>query len=225
MNYCAVLGGPLYASAIPYILAMCASVPCIISTWETESEEAIRVLRGHAVDIVLNTPPEFAGVQHVNYANKSIFSGIQRAIELGYTHALRFRTDLFSPQFKPLCDIFAGAAGNALVAICWYNHIVPPHAPHGYIMDHVMFGPCDELIKYRSSYQLPGDERYTEHFLQDCYFQRRQVSYNDVKDSFAFAFVLPELISHNIELHFTHHHADSGDLIRRYKSDVRAYPY
>lgn len=217
----------MYISAIPYMQAMCASVPCIISTWETESEEAIHALRGHAVDIVLNTPPEFAGVQHVNYANKSICSGIQRAIELGYTHALRFRTDLYSPQFKTLCDIFATQsqtqpASNALVSICWYNHIVPPHAPHGYIMDHVMFGPCDELIKYRSSYQLPGDERYTEHFLQDCYFQTRQVSYNDVKERFVF--VLPELISRNIELYFTHHHADSGDLIKRYKSDARAYP-
>lgn len=220
MGYCLILAGPLYSSSISHIITMCKSVPSIVSTWDTESEESISLIRQYAAGVVLNSVPEYPGVQHVNYANKSICAGIKHAKEMGYTHVMRFRTDFFSPNIIDLCNIFSKKGNDHLVALCWFNRIVPPHAPHGYIMDHIMFGPCDLLYKYRSSYQDKNDSRYTEIFLQDMYFNTSYVSYEDVKHHVNF--VLTKLIENDIKLYYTHHRIEDGDLIARYNSHIDA---
>jgi hypothetical protein len=175
---------------------MCKSFPCIISTWDNEDQTKIEMLKPHAIDILLNKIPEYNGIQNVNYANYSTVSGLYTAQNLGYTHALRFRTDLYCPNIKEMICIFENENVDKLVGICWFKHLVPPHAPDGYIMDHIMFGPIDKLILYRSPIQTKNDNRFCEAFLQDSYFKKSPVTYEDLKNTFSF--VLYKLIKENI---------------------------
>ena len=196
-----LIQGPLYPICLNNILTMCKSFPCIISTWDNEDQQNIEMLKPHLVDIILNKIPEYNGVQNVNYANCSITSGLSKAKILGYTHALRFRSDLYCPTIKEFICVFENESLDRLVGLCWFNHLVPPHAPYGYIMDHIMFGPIDKLTLYRSPIQIENDNRFTEAFLQDCYFDKSPVIYEDVKD--IFCFVLDKLVEANMCVHYT----------------------
>jgi len=194
-----IIQGPLYDTCIDYIIKMANDIPCIISSWNNEDISKINLLKKSAIDVVINKFPEYNGIQNVNYANCSIISGLNRAKELGYTHALRFRTDNYCPNIKEFINICEKENPEKLVGICWYKHYVLPHSPHGYIMDHIMYGPIDKLLSYRGCFQDKNDNRFTEAFLQDTYFKKSPVSYEDVKNDFIF--ILDKLIKYNIKVH------------------------
>jgi hypothetical protein len=196
-----IIQGPLYTICLENIIKMCNSFPCIISTWDNEDQTKIEMLKPHVVDILLNKIPEYNGIQNVNYANYSTVSGLYTAQNLGYTHALTFRTDLYCPNIKELISIFENESVDKLVAFAWMKHIVPPHAPDGYIMDKIYFGPIDKCILHRSSIQNKNDNRFAEAFLQDSYFKKSPVTYEDVKNTFCF--VLDKLIKANICIYYT----------------------
>ena len=196
-----IIQGPLYTICLENIIKMCNIFPCIISTWDNEDQTKIEMLKPHVVDILLNKIPEYSGFSNVNYANYSSVSGLYTAQNLGYTHALRFRSDLYCPNIKEMICIFENESVDKLVALSWIKHLVPPHAPDGYIINHIMFGTIDKLILYRSSIQTKNDNRFPEAFVQDFYFKKSPVTYEDVKNTFSF--VLDKLIKANICLYYT----------------------
>ena len=65
----------------------------------------------------------------------------------------------------------------------------------------MFFSHIDKLILYRSSIQTKNDNRFAEAFLQDSYFKKSPVTYEDVKNTFSF--VLDKLIKANICLYYT----------------------
>jgi len=214
MKYCLILGGPIYEKSIKFIELMCKNVPTIITTWDDEPLEKILLLKKISIDIVLNKKPLYNGNQNINCANFSLVNGFKRAKDLGYLNVLRFRTDLYSPEIKLLCKIFSKTNLNKLSSLCWFNHFVE-YSPYGYIMDHVMYGPVDLMIKYRNVEQKIGDNTHTEAFLQNNYFMKTNVTYEDVKEDFCF--VLHELSIKKIKIFFTNKYNDD-DLISLYKN-------
>ena len=196
-----IIQGPLYTICLENIIKMCNSFPCIISTWDNEDQTKIEMLKPHVVDILLNKIPEYNGIQNINYSNYSNVSGLYAAQNLGYTHALTFRTDNYCPNIKELICICENESVDRLVGIAWMKHLVLPHAPDGYIIDHMFFSHIDKLILYRSSIQTKNDNRFAEAFLQDSYFKKSPVTYEDVKNTFSF--VLDKLIKANICIYYT----------------------
>jgi len=211
---CLVLEGPLYDVCIPYVLEMIKKVPTILSVWADEPSEKIEMFRGNAIDIVLSTKPHIGGGSRINYPNTTLVNGFKRAKELGYTHAMRFRVDNYCPTIDEFIDIFKNESSDKLVGLCWFHHVESP-APNGYIMDHIMYGPIDILIRYRSCIQSADDIRFTERFLQESYFNKTDIRYEDTLSDFKF--VLHKLIEKQQKVFFTHHHTEQGDAINVYK--------
>jgi hypothetical protein len=191
------------------------TIPCIISTWNNEDISKIDLLKKSAIDVIVNKIPDYNGIQNVNYANCSIISGLNRAKELGYTHALRFRTDYYCPNIIEFINICEQENTEKLLGLCWYKHYVPPHGPYGYIMDHLMYGPIDKLLSYRGCFQEKNDNRFTEAFLQDTYFKKCPVVYEDVKNDFIF--ILDKLRRFNIKVYCFRH--GNINIINQYKND------
>ena len=218
--HCLILQGPLYDISIPYAIIMMKNVPTILSIWSDEPSHKIELLREYAIDIVLNTKPipiipTTAGSGRVNYPNTTLVNGCKRAKELGFTHAMQFRVDNYCPTIREFIDIFKQQSSEKIVGLCWFHHIVPG-SPYGYIMDHIMYGPIDLLIQYRSTLQSIDDERSTEIFLQESFFKKSPVTYDDSRTQFDF--VLNKLVENKQQVYFTHHHTEQGDTIQVYKN-------
>ena len=197
-----IIQGPLYKKCIDNIITMCRDFPSIISTWDNEDQTSIDTLKLYALDVILNKQPEYNGIQNINYVTCSIKSGLAHAEMLGYTHALRFRTDIFCPTIKEFISIFENESVDKLVGLCWFNHYAASIGhPHGYIMDHVIFAPIDKLTMYYSPIQDKDDKRHSETFFQDSYFKKSPVAYEDVKHFFCF--VLNKLIDCNMRMYYT----------------------
>ena len=215
--HCLILQGPLYDSSIPYAIKMMKNVPTILSIWSDEPSQKIELLREYALDIVLNIQPTIKGGPNsrVNYPNTTLVNGCKRAKELGFTHAMLFRVDNYCPTINEFIGIFKQKSSEKLVGICWVHHIVSD-APYGYIVDHVTYGPIDLLINYRSTQQSINDRRFIELFLQESFFKKSPVKYEDSRTQFDY--VLDKLIENKQELYFTHHHTGQGDVIQVYKN-------
>jgi hypothetical protein len=214
--HCLILEGPLYNESMEYIIKMIKNIPTIITTWNDESQEKIILLKKYALDIIFNTPPKFSGGPgRVNYPNTTLLSGLHRAKELGFSHALRFRADNYCPTINEFITIFANESQTKLVGLCWFSHILDK-SPYGYIMEHIMYGPIHLLIEYRSNFQIEGDARFVEAFLQESYLKKTPVSYEDTVSDFCF--ILNKLVEHKQEVYYTHHNTKQGDIIKLYNS-------
>ena len=210
--HCLILQGPLYDISIPYAIKMMKKVPTILSIWNDEPLHKIELLREYALDIILNTKPTG---DRVNYPNTTLINGSKRAKELGFTHAMHFRVDNYCPTIDEFIDIFKQQSSEKLVGVCWFHH-TNTGASYGYIMDHIMYGPIDILIKYRSTSQSSDDIRFSEQFLQESFFKKIPVNYDDSRSQFDY--VLDKLIEKKQEVYFTHHHTEQGDIIQVYKN-------
>jgi len=215
--HCLILQGPLYDISIPYAIKMMKNVPTVLSIWSNEPSQKIELLREYALDIVLNTQPSIKGGPNsrVNYPNTTLVNGCKRAKELGFTHAMLFRVDNYCPTITDLIEIFKNKSSEKIVGISWIHHIAPG-APYGYIMDNTMYGPIDLLIQYRSTLQSSDDNRFAELFLQESFFKKGPINYDDSR--LQFDYVLDKLIENNQEIYFTHHHKEQGNIIQVYKN-------
>jgi len=198
---CVLLQGPLYPTSVEGIKQMCKNMNnVIISTWEDENIEYINELKSLGYEMVINKKPIYFGFQNINLANISICSGLSKAKDMGYTHALRFRTDFILNDVNKFMDICLTLSDNQLVFLTWFNHRTNIH-PNGYLMDHVIFGPIDLLYDYRKPIQLEGDNRCSEIFLQEEYFGKKNLSCDDVKNEVKLCF--KQIMDNNIKLYAT----------------------
>lgn len=188
MKACFLLQGPIYSTSIEKLKLMCDNQSnIIISTWKDSNIEYLKILESIGCYIVLNDKPAYNGTQNVNLANVSICNGLIKAKELGYTHALRFRTDWIINDYNKYINICLNLSHNKLVFLTWFHHNNPQH-PNGYLMDHIIFGPIDLLYNYRNVIQNENDRRCTEIFLQEEYFKKRNLKLDDVRNDIKICF-------------------------------------
>jgi len=213
---CLLLEGPLYTICVPYVIKQITDIPTIISTWEDEDPATIEELKQYTPHVLLNKKPTLQ--KRVNFPNTTIQNGLLFAKQIGFTHALVFRFDNYCPQMGQLLEICASESETKLVGISWFHHVGPYH-PHGYILDYMMYGPIDVLYRYRSSSQQDEDPRPPEAFLQEAYFKKSPVTYEDVKSDVCF--ILDKLIENKIEFYWTHHHTEWGNTTDAWGRDHR----
>lgn len=217
MKSCIIMQGSLYTHLFENIKNIFTNnTNCIISTWSDESETQINELKNIDKDrIVISKKPAYNGIQNVNYANKSIIAGIHKAQKLEYTHCLRFRTDWEFSNFQFAIQIFEKlGATNKIVALTWFY---ANHTP-GYLLDHVMYGPLHLIQIYRSPIQLKNDRRFTELFLQETYFNKINIQYNDIKNDIVIA--IKPLLDAGIKL-INYKEPNSSDKLYDYASTTK----
>jgi len=98
-------------------------------------------------DIVLfNEVPTHSGPYNFNYQKTSTYNGLLKAKELGYTHALKIRSDYLPTNAKEFLKLLNP---NKLNFLLWhYTSFLWLDYPtlNGYIDDHFSFGPIDYMI-------------------------------------------------------------------------------
>jgi hypothetical protein len=114
----------------------------IFSTWEGFENEY------NSDDIVIfNEDPKVVGNCNFNRQKVSSYTGLLKAKNLGYTHALKIRSDYLPTndiEFVKLLDF------NKMNFLLWdYASFLWLRFPTftGYLTDHFVFGPIDEMIE------------------------------------------------------------------------------
>lgn len=109
----------------------------IFSTWKGEEDKYTEQI------VIFNDIPSDPGPMNFNYQIKSTYNGLLKAKELGFTHALKLRSDLVPTNVDEFIKLIDNDSMNFL---CWHRHQVYPNCP-GYLIDYLMSGPIDDMIK------------------------------------------------------------------------------
>lgn len=110
----------------------------LYSTWQGEE------FKYNSDDIVIfNEIPSYSGPANLNFQKTSTLLGLIKAKELGYKKALKLRSDIIPTNIDKFIDLIDNQCLNFL---CWHHHEVYPNCP-GYLVDYLMSGRIDDLIK------------------------------------------------------------------------------
>jgi len=148
MNYkgCVVVQGPINIEALPKIKECFKGYQLIHSCWEGND-----VTHFDDDDIVLiNKMPNDSGPGNYLFQRESTLRGLDKAEELGWKRALKWRSDIWCTNADRLWDMFET---NKLNLYFWVEHIT------GYITDFFMEGEISD-IKTLFSSEVPTS-RYT----------------------------------------------------------------
>ena len=98
----------------------------------------------------------------VNYQNYSTLMGIQKAKELGITHIIRVRSDMYTNNINKLLDIYKSIyEANKMIFLIKFNH------DGGYLIDYAYFGDILSCENRVNKFQSHGDNRFPEKFCQE----------------------------------------------------------
>lgn len=134
-------------------------VSIVVSTWETESSDYIKILKKEGVYVVLSPLPEKSGIGNINYQVISTLAGLKKLKEIGCQYSMKTRTDqrLYRIDLFPYLlsllesydieDIFNIKCQKGRICFCEgsmpSNILLPFH-----ICDFWFFGYTDDLINY-----------------------------------------------------------------------------
>ena len=213
---CIVVQGPLYDKCMPYLLEDYKEYPHkILSTWKTEDTEKLEKLRGIGFYIVLNDYPDPRTA--LNHQALTTKTGIDLAKSLGYTHILRFRTDIHCNDISKLISIYETYDKDKLTFITWYEHSNhnPPHIYHAYLMDNTVYGPIYKMYTYFNVLGSHEETRYSEKFFQEMYFGIENLVYDNIRGKVTLS--IGDLIDKGITFIFTKPgREDWGELLYDY---------
>ena len=110
----------------------------LFSTWDGEQSK----FTGHE-SVIYNTQSSVAGPANLNYQQVSTYNGLLYALDNGYTHVLKIRSDVYPTNANSFMNTLDYSTLNFL---CWHEHEVYPSCP-GYLVDYLMFGETNEMLK------------------------------------------------------------------------------
>jgi len=114
----------------------------IFSTWIGSEKEYVE-----NDNVIFNKYPSTNGHWNFNYQKISSYNGLLKAKELGYTHAIKVRSDYLPTNDKNFVQLLDF---NKINVMCWhYTTFLWLKFPtfNGYISDHLMAGPINEMIE------------------------------------------------------------------------------
>jgi hypothetical protein len=154
MNYkgCVVVQGPINIEALPKIKECFRGYQLIHSCWEGNDTSLF-----DETDIVLiNKIPNDSGPGNYLFQRENTLRGLDKAEELGWTRALKWRSDMWCTNVDGLWDMFES---DKLNLYYWVEHI------SGYITDFFMEGDISD-IKTLFSSEVPNYRyKHTEFIL------------------------------------------------------------
>ena len=154
MNYkgCVVVQGPINIEALPKIKECFRGYQLIHSCWEGNDTSLF-----DETDIVLiNKIPNDSGPGNYLFQRENTLKGLDKAEELGWARALKWRSDMWCTNVDGLWDMFES---DKLNLYYWVEHI------SGYITDFFMEGDISD-IKTLFSSEVPNYRyKHTEFIL------------------------------------------------------------
>jgi len=132
MNIAIIVQGGITQMEYDFIRDKWGSEQLIISTWEGNTTQF------KSTDIIIyNHMPDWKGVQNLNLQKISTVAGLNKAKEMGYTHALKIRCDMY-PQYPQA--LLESMDWDKLNLLAWHNH------KDGYIVDYIVGGAINDII-------------------------------------------------------------------------------
>jgi hypothetical protein len=165
-KFCVVVQGP--SSHVDRIKYAFSGVPIIFSTW-VGSEHNYK-----ENDIVVyNQYPTEAGVGNTNYQKVTTLAGLEKARELGYTRALKIRSDMVPSNISDFLNLIDK---EKITLFSW--HFVPDTRVRAYVVDYLMAGSVEDLIKMWSfdlrQFEIP-EAMLTNSIIK--HFEGQQINY------------------------------------------------
>lgn len=165
-NFCVVIQGP--SSHVDRLRHAFSSVPVIFSTW-VGSEHHYK-----EDDIVVyNQYPSEAGIGNTNYQKATTLAGLAKAKERGCTRALKIRSDMVPSNLSDFMNLLDK---DKLTLFSW--HFVPDTKVRAYVVDYLMAGSIEDLIKMWSFelryFDIP-EALLTNNIIK--HFEGREINY------------------------------------------------
>lgn len=188
----------------------------IISTWKDQDPKLLKILEENGFVIVLNDYPEIK--LSTNFQIIHNRNGSKKAMELGYKYTLNMRTDLIPSNAITIKKVLRSLIETKLSALAWFGH------NGGYILNHFICGPCEEVIKFYGTKEDTSIATPTEIFMQETYFEKKNITFEDTQDKFNYCIKAlkdnnitffwikypnhPEIVNHffNIQINYPHHY-------------------
>jgi hypothetical protein len=138
----------------------------IISTWNDQNEVFINKLKDNGFTILLNDYPQFR--TSTNLQIKNAYMGCLKANELNYKYVMRTRTDLISENLENVFDKIKHLYQDKLCVLARIEEIKIQYKKK-FFVDHIVFGPINNMLKFYGTEKDLYDNRFTEQFLQENY--------------------------------------------------------
>lgn len=113
----------------------------IFSTWKGEENKYDKNDK-----VIFNETPLYPGPFNFNYQKISTYNGLLEAKKLGYTHALKIRSDYLPTNSKEFIKLLNPDKLNFLMWIYTSFLWIDYPTLNGYLDDHFSFGPIDDMI-------------------------------------------------------------------------------
>jgi hypothetical protein len=143
---CVVVQGPTHPSWIQKVKESWVGYQIIFSTWEGTD----RKLYDESDIVIYNPIPSECGIKNLNLQKISTINGFLKAKELGWTRALKVRSDFSTTSADGLFSIFDGKKLNLHG---WWD---------SYITDFYMEGEIEDVI---TLFEVPTSGNYPEWHL------------------------------------------------------------
>lgn len=105
----------------------------LFSSWKEDNTSGI--------PIILSEKPEYTGVGNVNLQKTTTLRGLYYAREIGYSHCLKIRSDLFPTNNEKLIGSFDPDKLNFIA-----KHRQVDGEYDGYLVDYLQYGKTEDLI-------------------------------------------------------------------------------
>lgn len=188
----------------------------IISTWKDQDPTLLKILEENGFVIVLNDYPEIKISTHFQIVHNT--NGCKKAIELGYKYTINMRTDLIPSNAITIKKVLRSLIETKLSSLAWFGH------NGGYILNHFICGPCEEVIKFYGTNEKSSIGIPSEIFMQERYFGKENITFEETQHKFNYCIKAlkdnnitffwikypnhPEIVDHflNIQKNYPHHY-------------------
>jgi hypothetical protein len=185
-----LFAGLIYPETFDRLLEQTKDIPHkFASIWENEDPSYVQRLIDNNFTIVTSEVklqelylPQFVPV----------VEGIKRIKDKGYTHVLKTRFDVISPDYGKYMKLIKEAFTSKITVICGIQTC------KNYFLQIMEYGHVDDMSRF---YTLQPKEdtgiRYPEQFLMETYSGKRNLTKEDLNEIFNFS--LPLCIEHKID--------------------------
>ena len=130
-----------------FIQSTYPEVRIVLSTWVDEDVSRFKVLKKGNFQIIQSKKPEFPGPSNINMQIVSSRAGIEVLEDIGCSHILKTRTDIFltNPQFLNYLTWAHSKGGKRAIVFSSFNSFLFRLYS---LSDQVMFGNTPDIAKY-----------------------------------------------------------------------------
>lgn len=185
-NICIVITGLILEEYIHNIISSYKDFPNkIISTWKDQNEELINRLSIANFIIVQSDYPSYNS--QTNYQSIASYNGSKKAEELGFEYIIKIRSDILCNNINKFVEILNNKFDkDKLIIFAGMKYHGNPAEDRVCIMDNMIAGYINNIIKFYSSLQISTDVRFPEEYLQESYLNKQHLSKDEIRNTFYF---------------------------------------